>query len=301
MIARAPGKVVLSGAYAVLEGAPAIVSAIDRYAVADSSRHGDFVTPEVRAALGARPAPWFDASALRNGPKKLGLGSSAAILVASLAALELEARGQLEDAALASAVFEWALAAHFRAQGGGSGIDVAASAYGGTLVAARAGSSLAIQHSTLPADSVIEVWAAPQTASTAEMLAKVRSLAGRSPEQYRRLIGAQSSGAELAARALAEGDAQKLVEALARQHVALARLGEAAGAPIVLPDVTRLHSIAQQNGGVVLPSGAGGGDIEIYAGLSRPSAEVCSARDDLGHRPLAVHLGARGVHRILSR
>ena len=35
MRARAPGKLVLSGAYAVLEGAPALVAAVDRYAVAD--------------------------------------------------------------------------------------------------------------------------------------------------------------------------------------------------------------------------------------------------------------------------
>ena len=35
---RAPGKLVLTGAYAVLEGAPAIVVAVDRYAVADASR-----------------------------------------------------------------------------------------------------------------------------------------------------------------------------------------------------------------------------------------------------------------------
>ena len=35
VIARAPGKVVLSGAYAVLEGAPALVAAVDRYVVAD--------------------------------------------------------------------------------------------------------------------------------------------------------------------------------------------------------------------------------------------------------------------------
>ncbi len=38
MIARAPGKIVISGAYAVREGAPAIVAAVDRYAVADGAR-----------------------------------------------------------------------------------------------------------------------------------------------------------------------------------------------------------------------------------------------------------------------
>ena len=93
MRARAPGKVVISGAYAVLEGAPAIVASVDRYALADTALSSNFVTEEVREALGDGPAPWIDASALREGGRKLGLGSSAAILVASLAALELGARG----------------------------------------------------------------------------------------------------------------------------------------------------------------------------------------------------------------
>ena len=42
--ARAPGKIVLSGAYAVLAGAPAIVSAVSRYVTADSERPATFVT-----------------------------------------------------------------------------------------------------------------------------------------------------------------------------------------------------------------------------------------------------------------
>jgi len=43
-IARAPGKLVLSGAYAVLSGAPALVVAVDRYVVADSARPAAFLT-----------------------------------------------------------------------------------------------------------------------------------------------------------------------------------------------------------------------------------------------------------------
>ena len=55
MRARAPGKIVMSGAYAVLEGAPAIVTAVDRYVLADAGRPAEFVTPEVREAWGMRP------------------------------------------------------------------------------------------------------------------------------------------------------------------------------------------------------------------------------------------------------
>lgn len=296
MIARAPGKIVLSGAYAVLEGAPAIVSAVDRYALADSARPAEFVTPEVRAALGARPAPWCDASPLRDGARKLGLGSSAAILVASLAALELDAHDALDDAALCRAVFEWAIQAHARAQGGGSGIDVAASAHGGTLVAQRLGGALSVAGRTLPEALFIEVWAAPGSASTAELVARVRELAARAPGEYRELIGAQASAAERAASALGAGDARALVEALGAQHAALARLGDAAGAPIVLSEVRRLHRAAEHAGAVVLPSGAGGGDVELYVGLAPPAPELGAERAALGRRVLALRLGARGVH-----
>src|SRR5262245_49593809 len=136
MNARAPGKVVLSGAYAVLEGAPAIVAAVDRYVVADASRHASFVTREVQAAIDAGDlsfAPWFDASALRatddsGHSRKLGLGSSAAILVAFLAAVL--GASACEGAAL-EALSERAARAHRLAQAGGSGIDVTASAMGG--------------------------------------------------------------------------------------------------------------------------------------------------------------------------
>ena len=78
MIARAPGKLVLSGAYVVLDGAPAIVAAVDRYAVADTSRAPDFVSDELRAAFGSEQPPHVDVSALRADGRKLGLGSSAA-------------------------------------------------------------------------------------------------------------------------------------------------------------------------------------------------------------------------------
>ena len=75
----------------MLEGAPAIVSAVNRYVIADTNQTTDFVTDEVKSAK-LSSAPWFDATELRDGNHKLGLGSSAAILVASLAAVRLATR-----------------------------------------------------------------------------------------------------------------------------------------------------------------------------------------------------------------
>jgi len=160
-LVRAPGKLVLSGAYAVLSGAPALVAAVDRFALADGDRLAEWATPEVRAALASDQAPWFDASALRKDGKKLGLGSSAAILVASLAALEVPGDAELSDRELCARVYQRALLAHRMAQGGGSGIDVAASAHGGLLVARRSGSELALSPVAFPSGLHFEVWASP--------------------------------------------------------------------------------------------------------------------------------------------
>jgi len=295
-VARAPGKVVVSGAYAVLSGAPAIVSAVDRYAIADATRRAERVTPEVHAALGERPAPWFDASALRDQGEKLGLGSSAAIVVASLAAIEVAGRGELSDDELSAAVLSRALAAHARAQGGGSGIDVAASAHGGTLIAQRRGDVLDVRRMDLPDAIHVQVWATGRAASTPELVGRVAALSERDAAQHSRLLDAQAQAAERAARALERGDARTLLDALGEQREALERLGAAADAEIVTPAVRELDSMARRESAVVLPSGAGGGDVALFVGFAVPSAALRARATELKHRPLAVTLGARGVH-----
>jgi phosphomevalonate kinase len=298
MIACAPGKVVVSGAYAVLEGAPAVVAAVDRYARADSAHTADAPTPEVRAALGERAAPAFDASALRQEGHKLGLGSSAAILVSSLAALELAAHGPLSDEALVERVLAPALAAHRAAQGGGSGIDVAASAHGGVLVARR-GESLEVQRIQWPASLCVEVWASDRPASTPALLARVRDLAERNPSVHRARLDALADCAASAAAAIAAADAARFVALLAEQCAALARLGEAAGAPIVTDEVRALARAAEREDSVVLPSGAGGGDVALYVGQHPPSDALRAHAAAHGHADLRLGIGARGVHHFV--
>lgn len=184
-IARAPGKLVLSGSYSVLWGAPALVAAVDRFAVADSSRPPVHLAEEVTAAvrLGMLDRPIFvDASALRTsepggGSRKLGLGSSAAILLATLVACN----GAPKDDAERQALFEAALRAHREAQGGGSGIDVAASTFGGVLRFLREGDVPRVTSQTLPDGVVLSVFACDEPAVTGSFVARVRDLAARAP------------------------------------------------------------------------------------------------------------------------
>jgi phosphomevalonate kinase len=291
--ARAPGKLVLSGAYAVLEGATALVCAVDRYVEADSEREPPLVTAEVAEAIarGMMPrAVGFDAGALRAGDRKLGLGSSAAILVASLA-LTSTAR----DERLADAVFPDALDAHRAAQGGGSGVDVAASAYGGVLACRRQGGELEVTPHRLPAGLCIEAWACPAAASTANMLRAVRDFAARDATSYRRVIDRAAEGSE---RALAAADAAAYVAAVEQQREALAQLGLHAGVPIVTSDLALLGPIARLDGACLLPSGAGGGDIALYCAPAPSPPHFRARAEQAGLFLVPMVVGARGVHRV---
>jgi phosphomevalonate kinase len=296
MIAKAPGKVVLSGAYAVLEGAPALVAAVDRYAVADARRSAARATPEVTAALarrGSGHAPWFDASALRDDTRdaKLGLGSSAAILVASIAALELARDPSLGDDALARAVFPAALEAHRAAQGGGSGIDVAASAFGGVLCfeLSRGGGPRSSPFE-LPHGLFVEVWASRDAASTADMLARVAAFRSERPAAHAAIMKHLGGSAITVSRATS---AAEYVEACREQLEGLGRLGDAAGAPIVTPATRAFDEALSGQGMVVLPSGAGGGDVALVVS-STPLHNLRGER--FGFSRLELSLGARGVH-----
>ncbi|NIW23351.1 MAG: hypothetical protein GWN29_01640, partial [Gammaproteobacteria bacterium] len=143
--ARAPGKLVVLGEYAVLAGGPALVMAVDRYCIADLAASDDDVchlstiagqTNERSFALGASSGaaivdtvleqrgmssgtPWkgrLDSSALFVGARKLGLGSSAAALVAWAGAWSTYTRGE-ESADRRPSLAE-VVAAHRRVQKG---------------------------------------------------------------------------------------------------------------------------------------------------------------------------------------
>lgn len=292
MRARAPGKIVLSGAYAVLSGAPGLVLSVDRYAVADTSREPSFVTEEVRAALGARRPPWVDASELREAGQKLGLGSSAAILVASLAALELDTEPGLSPKELAGRVFPDALVAHAKAQGGGSGIDVAASAYGGVLHVTRQDGALAVRPVELPEGIDIRVLSLGRAASTRELLARVQALSQLDAALYESCFRAQVEASERALLAVDAGDAHALISALSAQTRALSALGTAAGAQIVTREILELQHAADSRGAAALPAGAGGGDVALWVSLDSgvPPPHIP------GIQELSLRWGVPGVH-----
>ena len=294
----APGKLVLTGAYAVLEGAPAVVVAVNRGAIADISRKALSPTPEVHAALGD-DAPHVDASAMFAGERKLGLGASAAILVASVAAHEAASGADLANAAVRERIFVAARAAHATAQGGGSGVDVAASVYGGAI---RYVVGQPIRALVLPRALGVHVFACGNSARTTELRAAVDRLATTEGAVHRacmdELVAIAAEGADAAMHA----NASAFVVALRRAARALARLGAAAGTAIVPARFDELEAIAAREDAAFAVSGAGGGDVAVFVGPTGPSRRFVEQAHALGLSLLDVALDTAGVrpHRAAS-
>ncbi len=290
----APGKLVMTGAYAVLEGAPAIAVAVSRGAYADSSRTALMPTPEVAAALGGMdvPAPHADASEMFVGARKLGLGASAAILVASLGARASDQGADLESPKVREDLFARAREAHSAAQQGGSGVDVAASVHGGVI---RYVMGEPVKHVAIPAGLHVEVFACGTSARTSELRAEIARLADSNPAQYRTCMNDLVTIANDAAAAVVAGEAASFVESLRRTARALARLGAAAQVGIVPAGFDSLEAIAARHEASFSVSGAGGGDVAVWVGPSRPPEAFLERAHALGLFSLALSLDNKGV------
>jgi phosphomevalonate kinase len=307
----APGKLFLAGEYAVLHGGTAVIAAVDRRAVARFVPGGSPATPLIAEAVKAvqeerelrglavlEGAPDVDSSALIESGQKLGLGSSAAAVVAAVGAL-LEVEGRSLDEAR-SLVLVLALRAHRAAQGGrGSGGDVAAAVFGGVITYARPGGekpALRPLRSALPAELV--VFRAGGPVATVDHLRAVGHLAERDPKTHDRCLREIADAADEFIVAYESGDAEALVNAVDRSHLALDALGRAAELQIVTPRLALASTLARELGGAAKPSGAGGGDVGVAFFSDPTSAESFRGRAvDLGLPIVSITTGARGLGR----
>jgi len=290
--ASAPGKLFVTGEYAVLAGAPALLAAVDRRALvhialepgagaleAESLAEGTrrvIHDPEreplgggdagavlaalriVRAAAPSlaamRAQVVVDTRTFLADGEKLGLGRSAATVTAAVAAF-LAGVGRHDR----GEILEAALAAHALFQDGrGSGADVAAATRGGVLEFRRDGARVTITTRALPRGLHLLVGWSGEGGATDPMLRRFAAGASE-PRSLREL----SAAAERAAAAVERGDGAALLDAVASTADLLARLGDEVGIPIVTPALARLVAAARRVGAAAKPSGAGGGDCGI--------------------------------------
>ncbi|MEO7111081.1 MAG: hypothetical protein ABI183_11645 [Polyangiaceae bacterium] len=293
--AVAPGKMLFTGAYAVLEGSPAIVIAVNRHARAELGRDAENPSAEVREALGEK-CPFCDASALHIDGKKLGLGSSAAVLVASLGA-DFARRGKsLDDPDVRTTIFARAREAHAAVQGGGSGVDLAASTYGGILRYSLHAGKAWVTSLDLPFALEWRAYFSGTSARTSELRAQVWALRDRDRDAYDRVLMKLADASERAAAQLLDGAAGTFVDAARAFAEGLEQLGEEADAPIVPLEFRRLAVVAAMQNSAFFPSGAGGGDVGVYLGTTPPSDEFDKRATQLGMHALDLRLDSAGLH-----
>jgi phosphomevalonate kinase len=248
VLVHAPGKVVVLGEYAVLDGAPAIVAAIDRgvRCAVSTAPTLAVTTPGdnrfARAALEQLAAPpghyafsaWNPVDAL-VGAEKPGFGGSAAAVTAACLAAGFQGS--------AHELFDCAQRIHHAVQGSGSGIDVAASVYGGVIEF----ESGRVRAAASPEFCL--VWSG-HSAQTGPRVAAYLSL------RERDTIAARSR--ELVHRFPAEP-----IDVLREARRWLHRELRAAGIEWETPALGQIADLAEQYGGAAKPSGAGGGDCAI--------------------------------------
>ncbi|MBI5526403.1 MAG: hypothetical protein HY897_08710 [Deltaproteobacteria bacterium] len=304
----APGKLFLVGEYAVLEGFPAVVMAVDRYARVRrspiSSRSAPLIASARSAAaraLGIEPdgnGYEADSAAFFDGRKKLGLGSSAAVTVASVASVFFKAGRDVEAAATRREMWGVAKAVHDGFQKAkGSGADLAASLFGGFVVFDPTGPDRpAITRWDFPAEtSLVFVWTG-RSASTSDALDAVGGLKEKEPTAYRRIV--EEMGA--VARRLVSRNAAPTAGVIGsfREYAQLMDdLGRRAGVPIVTTAIEKVIHMARELGGAAKPSGAGGGDFVVAAFADADAAHrFRAAVVDAGFRVFELHPAVRGVH-----
>lgn len=304
----APGKAFLIGEYAVLEGAPAIVTALDVRAVAHAATADRPAqdTAVVRCAharaaafLEARGAtvgamPVVDTGGFTMGHRKLGLGSSAAV-TAAVVGYHLAAAGlEPTDAHVRADALALAHAAHAEAQGGGgSGADVATAVMGGMIRFVDGAPSQLAAPSWLALGFVD----AGAPAVTSSFVAAVKAAGASAPQRYREAMAILRDGATLFADGLAQarrGDGERDLQAAVALHVrGLRALQELAHVPILTPEIEAILGLCSAAGVAAKPSGAGGGDLVVLVASERAAIDRLAEplRERLG-RPLLAELRA---------
>lgn len=272
----APGKVLLLGDYAVLEGAPALIAAVSRRAVGEAgARDAPAPSPVVAAVLEAARAAGFEpptdiaidtAAFSDEAGQKLGLGSSAAVAVVTAAL----ATGRGDERTLGVAI-----EGHRAAAGGrGSGVDVAASFYGGVIAATRQPGPVDPLPSSLPGVHLAVLYTR-ESASTPDMVSACRA----SP-QWDRWLSVLAPLAREGLEAWRTQAATQLLAVVAQYGRAMAGLGRDAGVPVVTARIAEVMRLAEAAGAAAKPSGAGGGDVAVlFARDPALAARIAEASD----------------------
>jgi mevalonate kinase len=330
--ASAPGKLMLLGEHAVVYGHPCLVTAVDRRIWVTVERAAGGVVHLSAPALGvddctvsmarvctadsprgvrfllAAVCCMAQRHSLAGGLRietrssfsdELGLGSSAAVTIAAVATLSAFMRLELSKDALFALGHE----AVRSVQGVGSGFDLAASLYGGTLHFRRPQEATwdlgccPPDVTSLSADPLpLIVGYSGTKADTASLMSEVARRCERQPALIGEIFNGVGRLVEEARDALLAQDWQRLGQAMSLNQSLLDALG------VNTPKLAQLVSVAEEAGayGAKL-SGAGGGDCMVALTSDERWDEVRRAIQGAGGRVIPLRTGAPGLRREDSR
>jgi len=340
--ASAPGKLILVGEYAVLEGAPAITAAIDVRArarvVAIPGAESVFFDALSGQAFyfvidGGGPR-WIGeqpgangaileavisscierSTLLDDGPSfrvsmntddfftriggswiKLGVGSSAAVLVALVGALVTELNLAMPPEELLAVCH----AAHRHFQGGlGSGADVATAVHGGVVTVRRGADpeTVAATRCDWPSGLLaLPIWSGV-SASTTELLSRFEQFKSDRPDECRGHLRRLKSLSEQACVAWSEQSVIDVLSALESYDDALRAFDHDADIGISSKPHERIRQLVERQGAIYKTSGAGGGDFGLALTDSADVLEaVRGACRDNGYALLDKSFAAEGL------
>jgi phosphomevalonate kinase len=241
----------------------------------------------------------LEVSDLRHAGTKLGLGSSAAAASAAAAAVFATHEYDLGDPRVLDRVFDCAFDGHRSIAPQGSGVDVAASTYGGFLRFARSEDGLDRRPIDAPSTLAMRLVWTGQAARTSDLLRKISAHRAGEPDLHARLMERLRDVANEFLDAFERGDADRVVALAGEYGEAMKALGDAAGAPIVEARLERVAALAARFSGSAKPCGAGGGDVGIaFFGDSGAADDFERACSEEGLHPIAVSWGAQGARAL---
>ncbi|MBI4052528.1 MAG: phosphomevalonate kinase [Candidatus Diapherotrites archaeon] len=367
----APGKLMLSGEWSVLEnGVPCIVLAVDSRvsATARESKAFELHAPDVglnrvKGTIAENTISWtgvldetqreaillpkaaietalkflhgrgiavkpfsvetssaISSVSLPNGEKKkIGFGSSAAAVVAIVAAV-LKLHGvDVSSRSGKDSVYKLAALAHFLGQGKiGSGFDICASVFGNATVYRRFDAEWLLKEVesrkplpeivdsewkgyyaepiVLPPDFRLCVGWTGKSASTKELVLKIREFKKENEKDYWNVINAIKRTTEQLIGALKANDKKMAMAMLDENRALLKVLSDKSKNNLETPELARLADLAVECGAAGKFSGAGGGDCAIAVCFDGKTAEkVKRAWKENGFVPVDVRVAEKGV------
>jgi len=233
---------------------------------------------------------------INDRKREIGFGSSAAIVVATVAGI-LKFHGiDIENPKVKDKIYKLSALAHYFTQEKiGSGFDIAASTFGGVFIYKRFDPEWLVRkikqnkdikeviemkwpgfyfrEIILPDDFGFIVGWTGQSASTREMVKKLYKWKDRHEREYKRILGKIANLVKKLIRAWKKNDEEEILKLLKRNEDYLRELGRKSGVSIETRILKKLSEIANKYGAAGKLSGAGGGDCGIAVSFNKKVLE----------------------------